>query len=98
MEDHRRRADRVADPQRVRQGGEALCADLGVLGRAVEEIHGVDQDRADLACLARLAKACEVLLAVLGRPPGARRLVEDLDRLGPERLTALDGAIQATRR
>ena len=74
------RADRVADAQRVGQRGERLGADLRVLRGAVEEVDGMDQDGADLARRHRLAEAREVLLAVVGRAPGARRLVEDLDR------------------
>ena len=59
-----------------------LGADLGILAGAVEQVDGVDQHRVDRACGHRLAERRDVLLACSGRPPHARRLVEDLDRLG----------------
>ena len=50
----------------------------------------MDQDAPDPAGGDASLKPCAVLLGIGGRPPRARRLVEDLDRLGTERRAALD--------
>ena len=42
-------------------------------------------------CVHRLAEGREVRLGVVGRPPGPRRLVEDLDRVAAALHAALDG-------
>ena len=43
----------------------------------------------------RLAEGGEVLLAVVGRPPHARALVEDLDRFATALLAALDRFVES---
>ena len=73
----------------------ALGADLRVLAGAVEQVDGVDQDGLDRAVGHRLAEGGEVLLAVGRGLPHARRLVEDLDRLGAALDAALDGLGEA---
>jgi pimeloyl-ACP methyl ester carboxylesterase len=83
-------ADPVADPQRVGQRGERLLAQLLVFGRAVDQVDGVDDHRVDRGALHRLAEGGEIVLAVAGRPPHARALVEDLDRFAAAFLAALD--------
>ena len=60
---------------------ERLVADLRVLGGAVEQVDGVDQQRVDVESADRLVERGDLLLGVvLARPPRARALVEDLDR------------------
>ena len=87
-------ADLVADPQRVRQRAQRLLAQLGVLGRAVDQVDRVDHHGFDRRALHRLAKRGEVLLAVFGRPPHPRALVKDLNRLAAELDAALDRLVQ----
>ena len=55
----------------------------------------MDQHSPDRALLACLAEAGEVLLAVVGRAPHARGLVEDLDRLGVQFGTPFDRLVEA---
>ena len=97
VQHHARGADRLAHAQRVRQRGERFGADVGVLAGAVEQVDGVDQHRVDRAVGHRLAERREVLLAVGGRAPHARRLVEDLDRAAAALHAALDRLRQAAR-
>ena len=90
VEDDARGADPVADPQRVGERGQRLLPQLFVFGRAVDQVDGVDDHRFDLGGVHRLAEGGEILLAVVGRPPHARALVEDLDRFATALLAALD--------
>ena len=90
MEDDAGGADPVADPQRVGERVQRLLAQLLVLAGAVDQVDGVDDHRFDLGGVHRLAEGGEVLLAVVGRPPHARALVEDLDRFAAALLAALD--------
>ena len=83
-------ADPVADPQGVGERVERLLAQLSVLAGAVDQVDGVDHHRFDPRGVHRLAEGGEVLLAVVGRPPHARALVEDLDRFAAALLAALD--------
>ena len=53
-----------------------------LLGRAVDQVDGVDDDGFDPRAVHRLAEGGEVLVAVGGRPPHPRALVKDLDRVG----------------
>ncbi len=66
--------------QRADQRGQRLVADLRVLGGAVEQVDGVDQQRVDLGARDRLVEGGDLLVGVDARPPRARALVEDLDR------------------
>jgi hypothetical protein len=54
--------------------------------------HGLER-----AGVPRLAEGGEVVLAVARRPPGARRLVEDLDRVAAALDPSLDRLGQAAR-
>jgi hypothetical protein len=90
MEHDRHGADALANAQRMDQRGQRLLPDLGILRAAVEQVDGVDQDRLDRAVGTGIAKGAEVVLAVRGRPPHARRLVEDLNRLAPALDAPLD--------
>ena len=90
VEDDAGGADPVADPQRVGERGQRLLAQLFVFARAVDQVDGVDHHRFDLGGVHRLAEGGEVLLAVFGRPPHPRALVEDLDRFATALLAALD--------
>ncbi len=98
MEDDPGRADPVAGPQRVGEGGERLLAQLVVFRRAVDQVDGVDHDRVDRGGVHRLAEGREVLRAVAGRAPHPRALVEDLDRFAGEIGAALDRVGQASGR
>ena len=49
MQHHANGADPGADAQRLDQRGPRLGPDLAVLGGAVDQVDGVDQDRLDLA-------------------------------------------------
>ena len=95
VQDDAGRADRVADAQRMGQRGQRLGADVGVLAGAVEQVDRVDQHGVDRARGERLAERGEVLVAVGGGPPHARRLVEDLDRAAAALDAALDRLRQA---
>ena len=97
VHDHGVGANRVADAQRVRQRRQRLAADLRVIGGAVDEVDGVDHHGADVACRLGFAETLEVLRPVVGRPPGARRLVEDLDRPRAQFAAALDSSVEPTR-
>ncbi len=55
----------------------------------------MDHHRFDRGGLHRLAEGGEIGLAVFGRPPHPRALVEDLDRFAAELLAALDRVRQA---
>ena len=74
---------------------ERLLAQLLVLRRAVDQVDGVDHHRFDRRGVHRLAERGEVLLAVAGRPPHPRALVEDLDRFAAALGAALDRLRQA---
>ena len=95
VQDHGARADRVPDAQRVRQRRQRFGADLLVVGGAVEQVDGVDQDGFDRAVGHRLAERRDVFVAIDRRFPLPRRLVEDLDRLTAALHTALDCLRQA---
>ena len=62
-----------------------------VLGRAVEQVDGVDQQRVDVGVRHRGAEVGDLLVGVLARLPRARVLVEDLDRARAALDAALDG-------
>ncbi len=57
----------------------------------------MDHDRFDWRVRHRLPEGGEVILAVFGRPPHPRALVEDLDRVGLALDAALDGVREPTR-
>ena len=61
--------------------------------REVDQIDGVDEDRADVRLLAALAEALEVGRIVLGEAPGARTLREELQRLGAHLRRAVEAAL-----
>ena len=98
VEDDAGGADPVADPQGVGERGQGLLAQLFVFAGAVDQVDGVDHHGFDLGGVHRLAEGGEVLLAVFGRPPHARALVEDLDRFATALLAALDRFGEPTRR
>ena len=93
VQDHAARAERLAGSQRVHERGQRFRADLGVLAGAVQQVNGVDQHRVDRAVSHRAAEGLNVGLAVRGRSPHARGLVEDLDRA----TAALDAAFDRSR-
>jgi hypothetical protein len=97
VEDDAVGADRVSHPQRVRQRGQRLLPDHRVVGGRVDQVHGVDHDRLDRPVGHALAELVDVRLLVLRRPPHARRLVEDLDRVAAELDPALVSLDQAAR-
>ena len=82
-------ADLVAHAQRVDQRGGGLLAHLPVLGGRVDQVDGVDRDRLDRPVLHQLEELGDVVVLPARRPPLARRLVEDLDRVA----AALDAAL-----
>ena len=86
--------ERRAGAQRRRQRGERLLAEVRVLGGAVEQVDGVDQQRVDVGVRHRRAEVGDLLVGVLARLPLARVLVEDLDRAR----AALDAALDGLRR
>ena len=63
----------------VSEASDFLRSSLSLRG-AVDQVDGVDHHRFDRRGVHRLAEGGEVLVAVAGRPPHARALVEDLDR------------------
>ena len=94
VQDHARCADAGTHSQRLSQRDERLLAHLAIGRGAVDQVDGVDQDGLDRAVGDRLAELFEVVFAVRGRPPHARRLAEDLDRLAASFDSALDRAIE----
>jgi hypothetical protein len=98
MQHHSRSADLGPDPQRLDQRGDRLVADLGIVGGAVEQVDGVDQDGLDRARLDRVTERREVILAVGRGTPHPRRLIEDLDRLTAALGPAPDRLVEAPSR
>jgi hypothetical protein len=94
MEHNPRRADPVADRERVLERGERLSADLALAARGIDQVDRVDHHHLERRGVHRLTKGGEVLLGIGGRPPGARALMEDLDRLGAGLDAALDRPVQ----
>ena len=66
------RTDLVPYAQRVGERGERLCADVGVLACAVQQVHGVDQHALDGTRRHGLPERGHVLLAIDRRLPPAR--------------------------
>ena len=93
MEDDAVGLDRAGDADRVQERGARLVADLLVRGCEVDQVERVADDRPDPRLGPRLLEALDVLRRVVGRPPGARALREDLDRLGPAVDRPLDGGM-----
>src|SRR5215213_3285946 len=98
MQDDAVRADALANPQGVGERRDRLLAELGVGGRAVDQVDRVDHDALDPRALDRLAVRREVAGSVFRRAPRARALVEDLDRLGARLHAAFDGLVETPRR
>ena len=94
VEDDARGADPVADPQRVRERRLDLLAQVFVFGRGVDQVDRVDDHPFDLGGVHRLAERGEIVLAIVGRPPHARALVEDLDRFATAFRAALDRFVE----
>ena len=88
------RAERRAGLQRRHQRAQRVRAHLGVVGRAVEQVDGVDEQRVDGRVGHRGAKLRDLLVGVVAWLPGPRVLVEDLDRVR----AALDPARDRLRR
>ena len=88
------RPERRTRAQRRHQRGQRLLAHLLVLGRQVDQIDGVDEQRVEVRRLERLLVRGDLLVVVDGRLPLARALVEDLDRPA----AALDSALDRFRR
>ena len=97
VEDDAVGADRVAEPECMGQRGQRLLADLPVGAGGVDQVDGVDHRRAERRGRERLLEGGEVIGPEVRRPPCARALVEDLDRLAAALDAALDGVLQPAR-
>src|SRR3954447_165101 len=84
------RAELVARLQRDDEGVARLAAHRAVGRRGVEEVHGMDEQRVDPAAALGLVVGGDLLVGVDRRPPGARALVEELDRATALLTAALD--------
>ena len=80
------------------QSGDRLLVDLVVRCREIAEVERVAEHAVDAGLGAPLAEALEVRRVVIRRPPRARALREDLDRLGADRLGAVDRGVDAAGR
>ena len=97
MEDDRLRVDPARDVDRLAESGDGLLVDRIVRRREVDQVERVADDRqAELGTT--LAEAVEVLVRVRRRPPHARALREDLDRLAAELLVAVECRVDPARR
>ena len=91
VQDHAHGAQLRARVQRDLQRLERLRAQLRVLGGAIEQVDGVDDQRLDDGAVHRLVERVDLLVAVDPRFPGSRALVEDLDRPAAALFPALYG-------
>ena len=80
MHDDADGAERRPCAQRGDQRGQRLLAQVRVLGGAVDQVDGVDEERLDAGSGDRLLVRGDLLVVVDGRLPLPRALVEDLDR------------------
>src|SRR5205823_1280367 len=87
--------DRAGDVHRVLQRGDRLLVDLVVRAREVDQEDSVADDAADSGLGATLLEALEVGGVVLGGPPSAGALREDLDAVSAHGLDAIDGGMDA---
>src|SRR5919204_4744380 len=91
VQHHGMGAERVAGLQRCDQRRARLVAELLLVAGRVEQVDRVDEQRVDPAALHSLAEGRHLLVGVDRRLPGARVLVEDLDRVAALLDAAFDG-------
>ena len=96
VQDDAARLQLRAGVERDDQRRQRLVTNLGILGRAVEKVDGVDDHRLDVRALHRLVVGGDLLVAVDARLPGPRVLVEDLDRTAAPLFPALDSVRRTT--
>ena len=97
VEDDAVGSDRARDLHRVAERRDRLLVDVVVGRREVAEVERVAEDAVQPDLRAPLAEAVERRRVVIRRPPCARALREHLERLGADRLCAVDGGVDAAR-
>ena len=95
MEDDGIGVDGAAHLDGVPEGRDGLLVEVVVGTRQVDQVEGVADDAADPGLGAPLLETFEVGRIVVGRPPGARALREDLDGVAAHRLDPVDRGVDA---
>jgi glutamyl-tRNA synthetase len=89
--------DRAGDVDRVLEGGYGLLVDRVIRSGQVDEVQPVADHGADTGLGAACLEALEVFRWMVRGPPRARALGEDLHRLAPDVLDAVDRRVDPAR-